>query len=69
MNNNDKCRSNNNSNNVILHGHYRFLQALHESLLHYSHYCTNITKQCQNNIFETFLCSCVIFFLHLSLNV
>ena len=35
MNNNDKCRSNNtgNSNNVILHGHYRFLQALHESLL------------------------------------
>ena len=28
MNNNDKCRSNNNSNNVILHGHYRFLQAL-----------------------------------------
>ena len=33
MINNEKCRSNNNSNNVILHGHYRFLQALHESLL------------------------------------
>ena len=31
MNNNDKCRSNNDSNNVILYGHYRFLQALHES--------------------------------------
>ena len=28
MNNNVKCRSNNNSNNVILHVHYRFLQAL-----------------------------------------
>ena len=33
MNNNNKCRSNNNSNNVILHGHYRFLQALLESFL------------------------------------
>ena len=33
MNNNDKCRSNNYSSNVILQGHYRILQALHESLL------------------------------------
>ena len=33
MNNNDKCRSNNNSNNVILHGHYRFLHFM-------NHYCT-----------------------------
>ena len=33
MNNNDKYRSNNNSNNVFLQGHYRFLQELHESLL------------------------------------
>ena len=31
--NNNNCRSNNNSNNVILHVHARFLQALHESLL------------------------------------
>ena len=31
MNTNDYSRSNNNSNNVILHGHCRFLQARHES--------------------------------------
>ena len=28
MNNNDKCRSNNNSNDMILHRHCRFLQPL-----------------------------------------
>ena len=33
MNNNENCDSNNTSNNMILHGHYIFLQALHESLL------------------------------------
>ena len=30
-------KSNNNSNNMILHGHYRFLQARHESLLFMIH--------------------------------
>ena len=52
MNNDDRCRSNNNSNNVILHGHYRLLQMHLESLLIHgmpvktynaptkSHYCT-----------------------------
>ena len=42
MNNTDKCRSNDNSNNVILPGHYRFLQALHESSLNVS---TNYSKK------------------------
>ena len=33
MNNSDKCGSNIKRKNVILHEHYSFLQALHESLL------------------------------------